>query len=473
MADVARARAYYSRYMGSNAANNRSSMERSRARRRRRVEMMRRNASAAAAANGGGVVIRDRSLPPEEVSNVVVGIPVAVGGIPLMPAGNGGVLISYESMQYAVPPAAAAGGPVPAAAEAERGNAVPVVGAVAVAGRQREMEDAVTVETCLCPPAINGFLPVHYFGVYDGHGGPHFAIMCKEKMHEILKDELLVGIGASYPRGIAAATDESVLQEWWRTILSRCYSRTEMLALHTCGCGSFGFRCRCGRGRVTFSGSTAVAVVLTENHIVVGNCGDSRAVLYRGGRVVPLTFDHKLVSEYSQYEVQKPDRADEKARIQASGGRVFYTDTARVEGVLAMSRAIGDSYLKPYVISEPEVTFTRRDEEDEFMILGSDGLWDVVPDRHGWPKVVRQCLKEPPRDTVANTVGSDDQDFNFGPPENEGPGGSVFPSRSASAASLLTRLAVARNSCDNICVAVVDLKRTAVRGGGVGGANVA
>ncbi|KAK6158532.1 hypothetical protein DH2020_005846 [Rehmannia glutinosa] len=438
MADVARARAYYSRYMGSNAANNRSSMERSRARRRRRVEMMRRNASAAAAANGGGVVIRDRSPPPEEVSNVVVGIPVAVGGIPLMPAGNGGVLISYESMQYAVPPAAAAGGPVPAA-EAERGNAVPVVGAVAVAGRQREMEDAVTVETCLCPPAINGFLPVHYFGVYDGHGGPHFAIMCKEKMHEILKDELLVGIGASYPRGIAAATDESMLQEWWRTILSRCYSRTEMLALHTCGCGSFGFRCRCGRGRVTFSGSTAVAVVLTENHIVVGNCGDSRAVLYRGGRVVPLTFDHK------------PDRADEKARIQASGGRVFYTDTARVEGVLAMSRAI----------------------EDEFMILGSDGLWDVVPiDMAG--RVVRQCLKEPPRDTVANTVGSDDQDFNFGPPENEGPGGSVFPSRSASAASLLTRLAVARNSCDNICVAVVDLKRTAVRGGGgVGGDNLA
>ncbi|KAK6158484.1 hypothetical protein DH2020_005798 [Rehmannia glutinosa] len=381
MADVARARAYYSRYMGSNAANNRSSMERSRARRRRRVEMMRRNASAAAAANGGGVVIRDRSPPPEEVSNVVVGIPVAVGGIPLMPAGNGGVLISYEHA---------------------------------------------------------------------------FAIMCKEKMHEILKDELLVGIGASYPRGIAAATDESVLQEWWRTILSRCYSRTEMLALHTCGCGSFGFRCRCGRGRVTFSGSTAVAVVLTENHIVVGNCGDSRAVLYRGGRVVPLTFDHKI------------------GRMKRLGFRraVDGSSTLIQLELKGFGYVSSNSYLKPYVISEPEVTFTRRDEEDEFMILGSDGLWDVVPiDMAG--RVVRQCLKEPPRDTVANTVGSDDQDFNFGPPENEGPGGSVFPSRSASAASLLTRLAVARNSCDNICVAVVDLKRTAVRGGGVGGANVA
>ncbi|KAI3468536.1 hypothetical protein Pfo_025199 [Paulownia fortunei] len=457
MAEVARARAYYSRFLGPNAGN-RSSMERSRERRRRRIEM-RRNA-ALAAANGdffpwrranGGLVIGERS---QQDGSTAVGFPLQTGGFSWTP-GNDGFLIQ-EGMQQGV--STAEGGPLPlplpdTAVEEPMGNAVPVVGAVAVAGRQREMEDAVTIRTSLCSPAINRYRPVHYFGVYDGHGGPHFAIMCKEKMHAILKEELMRfpmrqnQIGTSSPReppplpppGIT--TDESVLQEAWRRVISRCFSRTEMVALHTCGCGSVGFLCGCDRSAVSYSGSTAVAVVLTEKHIVVGNCGDSRAVLYRGGRVVPLSFDHK------------PDRADEKARIQASGGRVFNTDTARVEGILAMSRAIGDSYLKPYVISEPEVTFTRRDAEDEFLILASDGLWDVMSTEMAG-RVARECLKEP-RDTVA---ASGSQDLNFVPPENEGPG-TVFPSRSASAAALLTRLALARKSGDNICVVVVDLKR--------------
>ncbi|KAH0926027.1 hypothetical protein HID58_018283 [Brassica napus] len=65
-------------------------------------------------------------------------------------------------------------------------------------------------------------------------------------------------------------------------------------------------------------------------------------------------------------------------KIQEAGGRVIYWDGRRVLGVLATSRAIGDNYLKPYVSSEPEVTVTERIEEDEFMILASDGLWDVV-----------------------------------------------------------------------------------------------
>lgn len=49
----------------------------------------------------------------------------------------------------------------------------PEVGAVAVAGLRRQMEDSVTVKINLCTPVVNGFRPVHYFGVYDGHGGPH------------------------------------------------------------------------------------------------------------------------------------------------------------------------------------------------------------------------------------------------------------------------------------------------------------
>ncbi|CAA3020558.1 phosphatase 2C 37-like [Olea europaea subsp. europaea] len=77
--------------------------------------------------------------------------------------------------------------------------------------------------------------------------------------------------------------------------------------------------------------------LVTPKKIIVSNCGDSRAVLYRNSVVIPLSIDHK---------------------IEESGGHVIFWDEARILGVLATSRAIVNGYLKPYVISESEVTIT-------------------------------------------------------------------------------------------------------------------
>ncbi|KAL2540678.1 PPM-type phosphatase domain-containing protein [Abeliophyllum distichum] len=128
--------------------------------------------------------------------------------------------------------------------------------------------------------------------------------------------------------------------------------------------GETTYNCRCElqTPQSDAVGSTAVVAVVTPDKIIVSNCGDSRAVLCRNGVAIPLS----------------PDRPDELNRIEESGGRVIFWDGARVLGVLAMSRAIGDGYLKPFVISEPEVTITDRTAEDECLILASDGLWDVV-----------------------------------------------------------------------------------------------
>jgi serine/threonine protein phosphatase PrpC len=49
-----------------------------------------------------------------------------------------------------------------------------------------------------------------------------------------------------------------------------------------------------------------------------------------------------------------------------------------VEGVLAVSRAIGDLNLKPYVTCDPEITTHSLSPEDQYLILASDGLWDVM-----------------------------------------------------------------------------------------------
>ncbi|KAB2610592.1 protein phosphatase 2C 37-like [Pyrus ussuriensis x Pyrus communis] len=93
-----------------------------------------------------------------------------------------------------------------------------------------------------------------------------------------------------------------------------------------------------------------------------------------------------------------------------------------------MLRAIGDNYLKPYMISEPEVTVTDRAVEDECLILASNGFWDVVSNETACG-VVRMCLL-----ARSNKACFD-------------------------ASILLTKFSLARHSSDNISVVVVDLRR--------------
>ncbi|XP_042494997.1 probable protein phosphatase 2C 11 [Macadamia integrifolia] len=80
---------------------------------------------------------------------------------------------------------------------------------------------------------------------------------------------------------------------------------------------------------------------------------------------IPLSIDHK------------PDRSDERQRIEQAGGFIIWAGTWRVGGILAVSRAFGDKLLKPYVVAEPEI---QEEEIDgvEFLIIASDGLWNVV-----------------------------------------------------------------------------------------------
>ena len=121
------------------------------------------------------------------------------------------------------------------------------------------------------------------------------------------------------------------------------------------------------------SGCTAVTLVITpDGKLVCGNAGDSRCVLSRGGKAVPLSFDHK------------PTNEEETRRIMAAGGTV---SGGRVQGNLALSRAIGDfefkqgTHLTPeqqMVTADPEVTITQLVPEDEFIVLACDGIWDVM-----------------------------------------------------------------------------------------------
>ncbi|CAF2121981.1 unnamed protein product [Brassica napus] len=318
----------------------------------------------------------------------------------------------------------------------EEGDDEPMYGVVSVMGRSRKMEDTVTVKPSLCKPEINQQKPVHFFAVYDGHGGSQVSTLCSTTMHTLVKEEL------EQPGCKLEGGGNDVVEEKWRGVMRRSFERMDELAMGTCMRRTTASLCHCDPREAAISGSTAVAAVLTNGNVVVANTGDSRAVLCRNGMAIPLSNDHK------------PDRPDERARIEAAGGRVLVVDGARVEGILATSRAIaGDRYLKPMVAWEPEVTFMRREPGDECLILASDGLWDVLSSQLACD-IARFCLREDaPSGLDLNETATED--------DNEGQGSSgQNPSRSVLAATLLTRLALGRQSNDNISVIVIDLKNS-------------
>ena len=78
------------------------------------------------------------------------------------------------------------------------------------------------------------------------------------------------------------------------------------------------------------------------------------------------------------------------ARVQAAGGQVIYAGCWRVQGDLAVSRAFGDAHLKPYgVSSTPELSAISLTPRDAFLVLASDGLWDVVDEQQCASSVLR------------------------------------------------------------------------------------
>ncbi|CAH8306319.1 unnamed protein product [Eruca vesicaria subsp. sativa] len=304
-------------------------------------------------------------------------------------------------------------------------DAYPKYGVASVCGRRREMEDAVAVHPFFYRQQTEvSSLGYHYCGIYDGHGCSHVAMRCRERLHELVREEV-------------EADDAD-----WEKSMSRSFTRMDSEAVALNGGGTANCRCELEKLESNTVGSTAVVSILTPEKIIVANCGDSRAVLCRNGKAIPLSSDHK------------PDRPDELDRIQAAGGRVIYWDCPRVLGVLAMSRAIGDSYLKPYVISKPEVTVTDRVKEDEFLILASDGLWDVVSNETAC-NVVRMCMKG----KVNSQLTSSPANNVAGAGNVEVGGGDVSNKACDEASILLTRLALARQSSDNVSVVVVDLRR--------------
>ncbi|KAJ0988979.1 hypothetical protein J5N97_007335 [Dioscorea zingiberensis] len=133
------------------------------------------------------------------------------------------------------------------------------------------------------------------------------------------------------------------------------------------------------------SGTTAVTLVKQGQDLIIGNVGDSRAILG--------TRDHNdhLIAVQLTVDL-KPNLPREAERIKKCKGRVFaLQDEPEVARVwlpntdspgLAMARALGDFCLKDFgLISVPEISYRRLTKKDEFVVLATDGIWDVLTNK--------------------------------------------------------------------------------------------
>uniref|UniRef100_A0A6J0T9H5 Probable protein phosphatase 1N n=1 Tax=Pogona vitticeps TaxID=103695 RepID=A0A6J0T9H5_9SAUR len=236
-------------------------------------------------------------------------------------------------------------------------------------GWRAHMEDAHSLQPQLPSPLVGWA----FFAVYDGHAGHTVAQFCAQHLLDhLLATEALSG-------QTEEEEDPEVVKEAVRQAFLTLDKRMQALSQAEAW---------------ERAGTTAVGVLVSPRHFYFINLGDSRALLCRSGTVNFYTDDHK------------PTKPRERERIENAGGTVTLQ---RVNGSLAVSRALGDfdykgvawcSPTQQLVSPEPEVDqLPRCPEEDEFLVLACDGIWDTF-DNAGLCAFVRSrlCLSGNPRD---------------------------------------------------------------------------
>jgi serine/threonine protein phosphatase PrpC len=222
-----------------------------------------------------------------------------------------------------------------------------------------------------------------FFCVYDGHGGTHAAQFCRDRLHFNIMASPAFNAGDARTALLEgfAKTEADLLLEQGQALAERAMATTQD-AQGAQGRGSAGG----GGAQLPPSGSvpsvccgsTALVALLRADSLHLAWLGDCRAVLCRGGKAVDLTVDHSLAEGAAG--AGGAEEGTERARVLREGGQI---EAGRLSGFLEVARAFGDvDYLtgcKPVGLSGlPELSSQRLEPEDEFVLLGSDGLWSVV-----------------------------------------------------------------------------------------------
>jgi len=290
----------------------------------------------------------------------------------------------------------------------------PLSGYCDIQGRRQSIEDFHTIH----------LHPEHqFYGVFDGHWGNLASKYAASSLYDILQKPL---------EDIDAQARKQL--NWTQLVHQRVNA-----SFHNLHERFLEVVAQSPGGVMEKSGTTATVLYVTSEVLLVANVGDSRAILSRrqaNGNMtsLQLTIDHTA------------SQNDEKIRINKLGGYVESSGGIdRVQGTLAVTRSIGDAHLAHFLSRDPHVVAMTRDQVREqceltpdfpcFVVLASDGLWDVLSNQEAIDLVVL-VLREYDADSGIS--------WEEGGAFQEG-------------AQRLTQEAYVRGSTDNIGVCVVAL----------------
>ncbi|KAE9601760.1 hypothetical protein Lal_00041027 [Lupinus albus] len=208
---------------------------------------------------------------------------------------------------------------------------------------------------------------VSLYGVFDGHGGQSAAQFVRDHLPKVIVED------ADFPFEL-------------KKVVTRSYLETDAEFAKTCSIESS-----------LSSGTTALTAIIFGRSLLVANAGDCRAVLCRSGKAIEMSKDHS------------PFCIKERQRIESLGG---FVDDGYLNGLLGVTRALGNWHLEGMkensgrdgpLIAEPEIKMATLTKEDELLIIGSDGIWDVFRSQNAVDFArrrlqehndVKQCCKE-------------------------------------------------------------------------------
>ncbi|XVF16043.1 hypothetical protein REPUB_Repub09cG0207600 [Reevesia pubescens] len=179
--------------------------------------------------------------------------------------------------------------------------------------------------------------PGAFYGVFDGHGGLDAASFTRKNILKFIVED------SNFATGTKRAVKSAFVKADHALADAKSLDRS--------------------------SGTTALTALILGRTMLIANAGDSRAVLGKRGRAIELSKDHK------------PNCTSERLRIEKLGGVIY---DGYLNGQLSVARALGDWHIKGSKGSksplscEPELEEILLSEEDEFLVMGCDGLWDVM-----------------------------------------------------------------------------------------------
>ncbi|RVX01579.1 putative protein phosphatase 2C 49 [Vitis vinifera] len=172
--------------------------------------------------------------------------------------------------------------------------------------------------------------PCAFYGVFDGHGGPEAAAYVRKNVDRFFFED------ANFPR---TSEVNDVFSERVENSVRKAFLLADLALADDSGVSSS-------------SGTTALTALIFGRTLMVANAGDCRAVLCRKGQAVDMSQDHR------------PSYPLERKRVEELGG----------------------------FVDEPEFRQVALTEEDEFLIIGCDGIWDVMSSQEA-VSLVRRGLR--------------------------------------------------------------------------------